>query len=239
VGKVAKIAVGCLVVSFLGVIVAVVAFGGLIWWGKTKVEQYAKPALESAQRISDLESKANRENPFTRPADGVVAEERLLKFLDVRRRVYAVYDRNRGFFESQDHKKDADFSDLSRGISIIGDARMALAEALVDVGMSHDEYQFLVESIYASAWAAGIEDGTGGKTVSELTGQAMDEAQKQLGATGNAEAQKAADALGAQRDAAVAMSQHADVPKANVALFRKHQDEIRKYAMAGLELVGL
>lgn len=237
-GKVAKVAIGCSIVLFLGVIAVVAGIGGLAWWGKGKLQEMAGPALESARKTGELEQKANQ-NAFTRPADGVIAEDRLLKFLEARKRVFAVYEKHQGFFEATVKKKQADFSDLTKGIDTIGEIRFALAEALVDVGMNTEEYAFIASAIYQSAWAASVADETGGKSVSEATGLALDEAQKQLEGTEHPGAAKAAEALKELRDTTVEMSQAADVPQANVDLFRKHEAEIRKYAMAGLELVGL
>ena len=238
-GKVGKIAIGCVLFLFLAGVALIAGLGGLAWWGKGKLKEMAGPAIESAQKVSELEQKTNQQNPFTRPADGVVAEDRLLKFLEVRKRVFAVYERNKAFFQAAAERKQAEFSDVTRGIGVVGEIRQTLAEALLDVGMNKDEYAFIAESIYHSAWAAGVADAAGGKTISEATGAALDEAQKQLEATRYPEAEKAAQALREQRDATVAMSESADVPKANVELFRKHEAEIKQYAMGGLELLGL
>ena len=62
-------------------IAVVVGIGGIAWWGKNKIQELAGPAAESVERIAELEKKANQ-NPFTRPADGVVSEDRLLKFIE-------------------------------------------------------------------------------------------------------------------------------------------------------------
>ncbi len=237
--KVGKIAIGCVLFLFLAGVALIAGLGGLAWWGKGKLQEVAGPAIESAQKISELEQKANQQNPFTRPADRVVTEDRLLKFLEVRKRVFAVYEKNKAFFQAAAERKKADLSDVTRGIGVLGEIRQTLAEALLDVGMNTDEYAFIASSIYHSAWAAGVADAASGKTISEVTGAAVDEVQRQLAATKYPEAEKAARALREQRDAAVAMSQSADVPKANVELFRKHEAEIKQYAMGGLELLGL
>jgi len=234
VGKVAKIAIGCLIVALLAGIALLVGVGGLAWWGAGKVKEMAGGAVGSVEKIAELEKKANQ-NPFTRPADGVVSEDQLLKFIEVRKRVFAVYDRNRGFFERAGQKKDADLSDITQGLSILADVKTAQAQALADLGMNTEEYAFLVESVYKSAWAAGIADATGGKSASEAAGQALAEAQRQVESAGGAEAAKAMGEL----QAAAEQAKQLDVPKANVELFRKHQAELETYAMKGLELVGL
>lgn len=233
-GKVAKIAIGCLIAMFLAGVAVVVGIGGLAWWGKNKIQELAGPAAEVVERIAELEKKANQ-NPFTRPADGVVAEDRLLKFIEVRKRVFGVYEKHWSFFEATSQKKQADFSDITKGVSVLAEVKTAQAQALAEIGMNTEEYAFLVESIYKSAWAAGIAEATGGKSASEAAGQVLGEVEKQLEGVGGNEAAKAIQEM----QAAAEQAKQLDVPKANVELFRKHQEELKKYAMAGLELVGL
>jgi hypothetical protein len=85
VGTGGKIAIGCVVVVVVLGIVAIVALGGLAFWVKGKAEQ----VTAEQSRIEELHRKANA-NRFTPPADGTIREDRLQKFLDIRRRVYAV-----------------------------------------------------------------------------------------------------------------------------------------------------
>ena len=81
-----KVAIGCGIAAVMGgVVLAAVVFGGL-WWAKGKAEQFTGRETQ----IEELKKKANAV-PFTEPADGVVREDRLVKFLDVRRRVFDVY----------------------------------------------------------------------------------------------------------------------------------------------------
>jgi hypothetical protein len=253
----AKVAIGCaiaFVVAGLGVAAAV--FGGL-WWAKGKAEQFTA----SESRIDDLKKKANAV-PFTRPADGVIREDRLLKFLDIRKRVFAVYEQHKDELEAMGKKKQGDFSDVARGLGIVNDVRTAQAQALADVGMSEDEYRFLVEQVYKTLWASDVAKQTGGKSVSEAAGEAYDKAAEEM------EKAKASTAAG-QGDATLTPDQRAaarknaeelekgiaeakkqgsevresaremDVPPANIALFRKYEGDIKKYAMGGLEWIGL
>jgi hypothetical protein len=99
-------------------------------------------------------------------------------------------------------KKQADFGDVTRGIGVLAEVRLAHAQALADVGMSEDEYRFLIQQVYRTLWAS--------------------EAAKVSPPPGSGEAAPAPD-----------------VPPANLALFRKHEAEIKQYAMGGLEWVGL
>lgn len=228
--KVAKIAIGCLVVAFLAGVAVVVGVGGLAWWGAGKVKEMAGAAAGSVEKIAELEKKANQ-NPFTVPTDGIIAEDRLLKFIEVRKRVFAVYEKNRAFFDQAAGKKQADLSDITKGVSVLADIRTEQAQALADLGMNTAEYAFLVEAIYKSAWASEWEKGQG-KSASESVGDAAAVAQKQLEGMGAPDAAKALQGAAEQ-------SKALDVPKANIELFRKHEAELKQYAMAGLELVGL
>ena len=265
----AKVAIGCGIVLIVGVIgVAAAVFGGL-WWAKGKVEQ----VTAGETHIDELKKKANAV-PFTAPADGVIQEDRLVKFLDIRRRIFAVYEKHKDELEAMNKKKQADFSDLTKGIGLLSEVRTTQAQALADVGMSEAEYAFLVQQIYKSLLASEVAKGTGGKKVSEAAGEIADSA-----AEGMEKARQAAEEsntkerqdeanltpeqrkmLADQREAvkksledlkkgvgdakkqASEVREEAralDAPPENIALFRKHEAEIRKYAMGGLEWIGL
>ena len=186
-----------------------------------------------------------------------------MKFLDVRKRVFGVYEKHRAALEAMGQKKEGDFGDLTRGFSVINEIRLAQAQALADVGMSEDEYRFLVEQVYKTAWAAEIAKSTGGKTSprpratstrrprrrwrrprpprkarqgakqrdQDAADEQAEEAEKSI-AEGQQQLGRAAEEA---REAATAM----DVPPANIELFKKYEAEIKKYAMGGLEWIGL
>jgi hypothetical protein len=149
VGTGAKVAIGCgIAVVVGGVMLAAVVFGG-IWWAKGKAEQFTGRETQ----IEELKKKANAV-PFTEPADGIVREERLVKFLDIRRRVFGVYAKHKDELEAMNNKKQADFGDVTRGLGVLGEVRLAQAQALADVGMSDDEYRFLIQQVYKTLWAS-------------------------------------------------------------------------------------
>jgi hypothetical protein len=161
-----------------------VALGGLAFWAKGKAEQFTG----EQSRIEELQRKANA-NHFTPPADGMVREDRLQKFLEVRRRVYAVYERNKTELDEMGKKKQSDFGDVRKGFALINELRLVQAQGLADAGMSEDEYRFIVGQVY--------------------------------------------ETMGAEAD------KSAGVPPANLALFRKYEADLKKYAMGGLEWIGL
>ena len=112
-----KIALGCLGAGCLVVagVAAVLVFGmgAGAYWLKGKAQTF----LGEEQKIEALKQKANQV-PFTQPADGVVAEDRLVKFLAVRKRVFSVYEKHRPEFEAMKNKKDADLTDIKAAFDI-------------------------------------------------------------------------------------------------------------------------
>jgi hypothetical protein len=255
----AKIAIGCAAVAFLGVVVVVVGLGGAAWWAKGRIEDVAG----DHDRIEKLQEQANR-NRFSRPADGVIAEDRLVKFLDVRRRVFDVYKKYQAQIEARGKKEQADFGDVTTAFGMINEIRLAQAQAQADIGMSDDEYRFMVEQIYKTMWASEVAKSTGGKTPSEAASQMYEQAaqamekmaaearraEQQAKAKGDEQAEDAAEedqedvedgAEELRKQAADARdrAKDMDVPPANIALFRKYEPQIKQYAMSGLEWIGL
>src|SRR5260221_13410524 len=106
------------------------------------------------------QKKANA-NPFTVPGDSVIPEARLVKFIDVRKGVYAVYEAHRPEFERMKDKKDASLSDVMSVGGLILDTRMALTKGLAEQGMNEEEYAFIVSQVYKSAWASAAQQGKG------------------------------------------------------------------------------
>jgi hypothetical protein len=197
VGTAGKIAIGCGIALLIAGIVAVVALGGLAFWAKGKVENLTA----EQSRIEELHRKANAHH-FAPPADGAISEDRLQKFLEVRKRVYAVYERHKEELDEMGKKKQGDFGGVRKGFALINEVRLAQAQALADIGMSEDEYRFLVEQIYKSMWASEAAKSSDDKATPQTTADST-------------------------------------VPPANISLFRKYEADIKKYAMGGLEWIGL
>ena len=241
-----KIAIGCgiaLVVGVLGVVGVVI---GGAYWAKSKVE-----SVQAEQKqIEDLKTRAN-ESAFETPADGLVQEAQIVRFIAVRKAVYDVYSKNEAFIESMkdDKKKEANFSDVRKMFSVVNEVRLAQAKGQAEHRMSDSEYSFLVGQIYKSSWAAHVADQTGGKTITEATDEANRKAIEQMKeASERASKQspgmkdaldKQVGALEEHADEAHEAAVAADVPPQNVALFRKYEADLKKYAMSGLELIGL
>jgi hypothetical protein len=259
-GTGAKIAIGCGCVVLLGAAVAVGVLGVGAWWAKGKITE-ATGGLEKiaakTEEIERWEKKADA-NPFTAPADGVIQEGRLKTFLDVRKEVYAVYERHKSEFDSLGErtkgKKEFNFSETleagSQIASLIGDVRLTQAKSLAEHAMSQEEYRFIQMAVYKSAWAAEASTSEGklpseameeaAKEMQEAMGQGLAEAKKQ-GVPGTAglseeDQKKLQETMGAGLGAA---AKAIEVPRANVELFRKYEADIKKYAMHGLAFIGL
>lgn len=220
----AKVAIGCGIAILVTGLVVIAGVVGLGFWAKGKVEKMA----EGEQRIEQLHKKADT-HTFTAPADGILQEDRLLKFLDIRRRVFAVYLRHKDEIDAISKKKEGTLGDVTQSLGIFNEARLAKAEALADVEMSQGEYDYLVGQVYKSAWASEWQKGNEGQ--SGATTEEAEAARKRL-----EQNQPAVDQMARE------MRQRAkelDVPPQNIALFRKHEAEIKKYAMGGLEWMGL
>jgi hypothetical protein len=185
----------------------------------------------------------------------------------VRKRVYAVYEQHKSEMDAISKKEKGDFSTVTTGLGILNEARTARAEGLADAGMSEDEYNYLVGQIYKTMWNSEIAKESGGKTPSEMVGQAYDQTAEQMAQSGAvADKLKGADQskltpeqreqmaattkmleemqknAGAAKQRATEEKERAkalDVPPQNIALFRKYEPEIKKYAMAGMEWMGL
>jgi hypothetical protein len=244
----AKIAIGCLVALLAAGVVVVVVIGAGAYWAKGKIDEVGGDISTRTSEITSYEEKANA-NPFSRPEDGVVEEARLLKFLEVRREVFTVYEKHKAHFEGMDERKDVGLSDIVKFGGLVADIKLAQAKGLAAVGMNETEYAFMIESIYKSAWASGFQKETG-KPLSEYAQDALKQAQE--AARQAADATEKAGVPGAEGiapedlekiqrevDDASSSLHSLDVPEANIELFRKHEAEIKKYAMGGLEMIGL
>jgi hypothetical protein len=239
-----KIAIGCLIAVVLAGTVAVIGLGVGAFWLKGKAESF----VGEQQKIEDLKRKANA-NPFTRPPDGLVTEDRLLKFLDVRKRVFAVYVKHRSEFEHLNERNaQPDLGDMKNFLGVMNEVRLVQAQALADAGVSEDEYRFLVESVYKSAWASTFQKETG-KQAPEAMGDAMKQAQESLRKGAELARQQGVPEVGQgdavntdeaqqQLDSATSGLKQLEVPQSNIDLFRKHEADIKKYSMAGLEILG-
>jgi hypothetical protein len=264
-GTGAKIAIGCGCLLLLGAAAVVGVVGMGAWWVKDKVTGAAggfQTMAAKAEEIGEYEKKANA-NPYSPAADGVIPEPRFLKFLETRKRVHSVYERYEGDLRDLQQKAETSGDKLSPSdlwsaggklAEVFSEIRLAQMKALAELGMSEEEYRAIQMAVYKTAWASDVEKGSG-RMPAEAVSQSMTEASKEMegamrsgleaaqkqGVPGSAkvsdeDVRKLQDEMARLgRDAGKAL----EVPKANVELFRRHEAEIKKYAMNALAYIGL
>jgi len=256
-GKVAKVALGCGCLALVGVVVAVWLLYGACHLAARRVGDMAGGIQAKTEQIDRWEQKANA-NAYTAPVDGVIPEARLVKFLAARKQVFAVFERYQAELKQLEARSKSGgdtmsatevFSAGSKLAEVLGEIRLAQAKSLADLGMSEAEYRDLQMAVYRSAWASESLRQSGklpseavadaGKQMQEAMQQGLAEAQKQgvPGVAGLSEEdqKKLQESMAGLGETARAL----DVPRANVELFRKYEADIRKYAMSGLEFLGL
>jgi len=261
----AKIAIGCGCLVLLGAAAALGVIGAGTWWISSKVSDVAGGFESISKRADEIDAwtkKANA-NPYDRRADGVIAEARLLKFLETRKRVYSVYGRYEAELRALQRTAETPADKLSpsdllsaggRLAEVFSAIRLAQMNALADVGMSEEEYRDIQLAVYKSAWASETERHSGklpaeavsqdvaaaAKQVHEAVRSGIEAAQKekvpgaeQISPEDVKQLQETITELGQGAGEALA------VPRANVELFRRHEVEIRMYAMHALAYLGL
>jgi hypothetical protein len=243
---VAKIAIGCVVACIGASIVLAVLVGVGAYWAKGKLEQTTQEFAGELEKIEALQRKVDAIS-FTPPADGVIQEERLVRFLSVRKGVHALYSAHLGEFEKMKNEPQGleALKTLGKTASVMQQLRVAVLEGLVREGMSETEYRYLVGEVYRTAGAAAVAAATEGRTAAEATDQGLAQTAEALGQGLEGVSPEVRDQLkamteqlGAAADQARAAAHQIDVPPANGELFNKHKDEIAKYAMTGLEAIG-
>lgn len=256
-GKAGKIAIGCgcLLALVVGAVIAVVGWGA--YQAKAKLTQLGGGLEKAAARAEEIQTwteKAN-EAPYTPPADGVLSEPRFLAFLEARKRVHAVYQGYEAELARLKAESDGRPPSISEALAtggriaeVFAELRLSLVKALAELGMSEAEYRDIQVAVYKTAWTAAAQRESG-----KLPSEAVGEASRQAGEAFEKAMAEAAEqgAPGAEQMSAEQREQvrrslaeaagaikAAEAPQANVELFRKHEAEIRKYAMSGLELLG-
>ena len=236
-----KVALGCLAVAVIALFLFVAGIIGLGYWAKNKVQEVTGggPAVEEARRTANAV-------PFTRPAGNIVAEPRLVQFIEVRASVFSVYEKYRGEIETRMAKvkegKSLDFGDISTGLTLMGELQKAEALALAKHGMSEDEYAFITGEVYKSMWTES--GGASTKVIKDAAqaAKAAEEAMKAAEAQGMpAEARealaKARTEITASTERATHDLENAGTAPENMALFKKYEADLKKYAMPGLQIL--
>jgi hypothetical protein len=241
----AKIAIGCVVAVVVVGGAAVIGVVGLGYWAKQKVTAFGEKAAGDQKQVNTYLEQA-RAHPFTQPTDGVITEAELVRFLDVRKRVFAVYQKYGQQLEELDKKKAqggvAALQAVSTLMGAFGEIRMTQAQALAEVGMNPQEYAYLVGNVYRTYYASLVAQQSGGRQMSQVMGdlskQIADATPPAVPNEDPAAARARQQQIDQLKQQFQQMSQQAkvtDVPQANLDLFKKYETEIKKYVMPGLE----
>ena len=244
-GKGAKIAIGCGIAAVLVVVISVGAVIGFGYWGLKRT------GLDPSKmrRFGELQQKVNAIS-FTAPTDGVIAEDRFVRFLAIRKAVFPVYEQHRVELERlREKRRDTSAGDALSMVGVVSGIQFAKTEAMAAEGMGTAEYTWLAAAVYRTQIGARIAAATGGRSASQAVAEAMErarrsvEAERQRSGQDSAQRERALEETQRQIEAAgqVAQVQAAtvDVPAANLELFAKYKADIDRYAMPELALMGL
>ena len=256
-----KILAGCGCLAIVAAIAIAVGLSLGLFWLKDQAEDMAGGLGEVTARASEIEEWEDKANahPYDAPADGVISEDRLTTFLGVRREVHEVYETHKADLEELRKRTEGEGETLLPGevltfggqaVRMFGDLRLAQVRALAENGMSEREYYAIQTAVYVAAGVSKTEAETGtapaeamseaAEQIQEIMRAALETAQKQglpgadrVSESDMEELEKGLERMGSTGAEALT------VPPQNLELFRKHQDEIDKYAMHGLTFLGL
>jgi hypothetical protein len=256
-----KILAGCGCLAILTATVLVAGLGLGLYWLKDKaydITDGLEAVTARTREIDAWERKANA-HPYERRSDGVVPEPRLKAFLDVRRRVHAVYEDYRDDLEELREQAGGGGAPPTSGellaigaraAEMFGDLRLSQVRALAEVGMSEAEYYAIQTSVYLAAGASKAESETG-RLPAEALPEAARQAQEAVRAGLERARQQGLPGAGAVTESDLRALEEAlsragasgaetlAVPPANVEVFRKYEADIERYAMHGLAVLGL
>ena len=129
-----RIALGCAVAAVVAVIVL---GGGATWW----IHRWDQRALQSRAVRSHAAAM-----PFAAPADGLIPEERLRKFLELCRRERTVEDTHKASLKrlrTANERDEVDLGGLAGSMAYIEALQEERAKAAVDLGLGARESRWI------------------------------------------------------------------------------------------------
>ena len=245
-----KILVGCLVAAAVVTVIGGVGlFFGAKWFaGKAKeTVQELSPvdlpadkkssgvvgALKNAVGLkSDREKMAEANDDYEPPKGGIMEEDRLKVFLEVRRDVVTMYKSFEGRAKELENSKSADFLKGMKGIKMLADMKKKHRAALKDKGMSESEYAWYAGTVYGAlvGKAAGLMEKDGGKTIAE--GLA---AMTELMDTGDLTDKQKAELDKSKKKLAKLGKKAEEYPKENLELVEKYKLDIKELHVPALD----
>jgi hypothetical protein len=234
-----KVAIGCIAAAVIACFLFVAGLLGFGYWAKNQIEQ----ATSGGPEVEEARRKANAV-PFSMPTGGVIAEEQLVKFIEIRANVYSVYQKYRGEIDARAEKikegKGIDFSDISTSLTFVSELQKAEALALAKHGMSEDEYGFISGEVYKSMWTDMSADAGGRKGMknaadaTKTASEVLKEKAGELPPEARAGLEKASEELARSSEDVRRELEGMGTSPENAALFRKYEKDLKKYAMPGL-----
>jgi len=199
-----------------------------------KGESIVAPIMELT-RSEEALSQLNAELPFTEPADGLVAEERLAAFFEVRRRLIPHYQSFEIIENRIERSQQEDFETAGEVLDAVTGTFDAQIAILREEGMSPAEFRWLEFAVY-DGWLDKVEQAElGGSSLantSEMRNLTTEDLAFVDGLRQTYGPSPALDAVHerltarlAQVDAPAAPAVE-DVPPANGELFWRHRETI-------------
>lgn len=249
---------GCLALAIAAALLAGLGMG--LFWLKGRAQDLTagiESLTDTAEEIDTWEAKANA-HPWERPSDGVIPEARLVTFLEVRRRVHAVYETHKADIEALGRGEGtgeplgpAQVLAMGERVAVMfTKLRLAQVRALAELGMSEPEYRAIQLSVYKAAGAERTRTKTGhlpAEAVSATTREVEEAVRKGLTSareagvpgSGRVSEDDVRRIEGTVARVGAGGAEALAVPPENLALFEKHRADIERYAMHGLAFLGL
>lgn len=231
-------------------VIAIIAFGV----GGYFVKRYVGEGIETVKNVvgsDDSEygkkiAELSQEYPFTPSSDGVITEDQLQRFLNVRKSLYSIYKNHESEFAKLQDPKGPGFDTALKGFSMMNELRKAQAGALEAQKMSMEEYRYMVTTVYVTWASKATQDVVPAmNSAAEDLKKSIEDINKQIADSSIPEAAKeqlrqTKQMMQSQLDS---IPQNVDkqlegVPQANIDLLKRYQKEIEQYYMAGLEYIG-
>ena len=258
-GSGGKILIGCLVVAGL---VTVVGGAGLLFglkWFAGKAQETVNE-LAPMDLAGDKSASADSEEPggivgtlkrvggkksksssagsaaaaddYEPPAGGIMDEDRLKVFLEVRRDVAAMYKSFDGRAKELEKSKSVDFLKGMKGLKMLADIKNKHRSALKDKGMSDSEYAWYAGTVYGAlvGKAAGLMEKDGGKSIAQ--GLA---AMTELMDNGDLTDKQHKELDKSRKKLAKLGNKAKEYPKENLALVEKYQLDIKELHVPALD----
>lgn len=236
--------IGCVVLIFVGLVSVGVGGYFLKNWVQKKSAEVGNALGTKDSEYGKKTEELKKKYPFTAPADKVITEDELVRFLAVRKSLYSVWMQHEAEFKEMTQKKEA-VSSAFKGLEVMQEVRKVQVTALDSQHMGPDEYTFLDSSVYGvriKAMMDGLRDGVLQTQIDTLDKQLKEpnlseDARKQLTEMRDnlqkslVESKQSTQSTIAQETAAI--------PPQNMELFKRHQQEIDQYWMDGLQNLGM